>query len=263
MVELLDTGYSNESFFSGLSDVLLGMVNTFKANVFRFTKSIKRSELRLFSDNHVNLCAEVERTDYLKLKDMRVDAPCGLNGTFATAVEYIEAVYTQLDATNYIDSVQADLARILYQLSNNNFKDTEIPSTKFSEDKAKVVKWAEATGKKIFTDKNSTGKVAFKTVYGSMQEFASVRSKLLMLEPRLQEVNAFSDKLDQLSATLGNITNVVGARQDQLPPKFLKDLAASIRAAGECFDLFGQNVMRQMSLEHNHVLNYLNLYKAL
>ena len=255
-------GYSAEGFLGKIGDVFLSMANTFKTNVFKFTKALKRSEMRLFNDGNFFLCKQVDSSQFTAVMDIDVDIPTGMITTYANAVRYIGSVYEQLDALNYGINVKDAIAEVRYKLYNNNLDPTKSFSpSNLVAGKDAVLKKAVDEQKKCYKDNGPCVKIKFKSAYSSMDEFAKVKSSLLDMEGRLQDVNKFVNVMDDTSATIGDITNYL--QQCQLPPQFIRMLADSIRIVGASFDLYGQTVMRQMALEHNHIINYQNLYKLL
>ena len=94
-----------------------------------------------------------------------------------------------------------------------------------------------------------------------MEEFAGIKDKLLCIESRLQDVNKFVDQMDDISIVVGDMTTHI--ENNRVAPTFIKNLSDGIRVVGASFDLYGQTAMRHMALEHNHTINYINLYKSL
>lgn len=253
--------YSTEGFLGEIADAILSIANTFKTNVFKFTKALKRSEMRIFVDGNLFLCKDVDGRSYMDVMEKTVDVPTGMITTYANSVEYIKAVYDQLDALSYGKDVLRSLNDFRYRLCNNNFHGTiDFPAARAIAAKEKVLKWAALTQLKCYKDKGAATKVKFKDAYISMEEFASIRGALIDMEHNLQDVDKLVDTIDDISETLGDITSYV--KDADIPKKMISELADITRIVGACFDLYGQTAMRQMALEHNHIMNYINLYKT-
>ena len=258
----MDMGHSTEGFLGKIADAFLAMTNTFKTNVFKFTKALKRSEMRIFSDGNTFLCRDVDKAPFTAFMNRDVDIPTGMITTYANSVEYVKAVYDQLDAINYGSTVLGVLKELRYKMYNNqlNLEQGFSPAKQVS-DKETVIKWAEATQKKCYKDHGAAPKMKFKSAYASMEEFAGIKDKLLGMESKLQDVNKFVDQMDDISLVIGDMTTHI--ENNAVPSPFIKNLSDGVRVVGASFDLYGQTAMRQMALEHNHIINYINLYKSL
>ena len=259
--ELAAMGHSTEGFLGKLADNFLAMVNTFKTNVFKFTKALKRSEMRIFVEGNYFLCRDVDKEPFTKFMDMDVDIPTGMITTYSNAVDYVTGVYDQLDALNYGSTILGTLKELRYKLYNNNPSGlTSFSVARGVAEKERVLKWALSVQQKCYKDHGAAPKMKFKKAYASMEEFVGIKDKLLSLETKLQDVDKFVDNMDDISLVIGDMTNYI--ESNTVPQTFIKGLADGTRIVGASFDLYGQTAMRQMALEHNHILNYINLYKT-
>jgi len=259
--QFAEMGHSTEGFLGKIADNFLSMANTFKTNVFKFTKALKRSEMRIFVEGNYFLCRDVDKEPFTSFMNMDVDIPTGMITKYINTVEYISAVYDQIDALNYGSNVLNTLKELRYKLYNNQSNVlTNFAPAKTIAEKEKVLKWAASTQVKCYKDKGAAPKMKFKAAYGSMEEFASIKDKLLNMETRLQSVDKFVDQMDDISLVIGDLTNHI--ENNSVPASFINGLSDGIRVVGASFDLYGQTAMRQMALEHNHIINYINLYKA-
>ena len=260
--DLTKGGYAQEGLIGRIGDAIISMANTFKTNVFKFTKALKRSEMRIFSDGNLFLCKSVEKEPFTTFMDKDVDIPTGMITSYENATEYVSAVYEQLDAMNYGNSVLDALKGLRYKLYNNQLSSAPNfePARQVME-KEKVIKWAATMQQKCYKDSRVAPKMKFKEAYASMEEFSKIKGKLLSMEDKLQAVDKLVDVMDDTSLVVSDVTNNI--EENRLPSTFIKSLADGIRIVGTSFDLYGQTAMRQMALEHNHVINYLNLYKSL
>ena len=257
-----DMGHSTEGFLGKIADAFLSMANTFKTNVFKFTKALKRSELRMFVDGNYFLCRDVEQTPFTTFMNKDVDIPTGMITKYANTVEYIKAVYDQLDALNYSTNVLDTMKELRYKMYNNqlNVSNGFGPARQVAE-KEKILKWAAATQTKCYKEHGAAPKMKFKEAYASMDEFSNIKDQLLSVESKLQEVDKCVEQMDDISLVIGDMTAHI--ENNPLPPPFIKNLSDGVRIVGASFDLYGQTAMRHMALEHNHVINYINLYKSL
>ena len=254
--------YSTEGFITKIGDCFLAMANAFKTNIFKFWKSLKRSEIHTFSDSNVLMAKQVDGTDFTTFMDVQVDQPTGMKCKYVDAVEAVKGIYEQLDAYNYICTVAEEMKGVQYKLFNNqmNFSSAAFPLHQ-QQEKNKTLAWAEKIDTACYPSR-TFDRPKFKQVYASMHEFASVRKELLDLEIHLQNINSFVDKVDGISSALSDMQTHT-LQLENVPKQFITQLAEAIRLTAKCADVYGQNCMRQLALEHNQVINYYNLYKLL
>jgi hypothetical protein len=218
--------------------------------------------MRLFVDGNHFLCKSVEQTPFTAFMNRDVDIPTGMITTYANSVEYVKAVYDQIDALNYGSNVLGVLKELRYKMYNNQLNTSSgfSPANQVVE-KERILKWAAAAQAKCYKDHGAAPKMKFKAAYASMEEFSGIKDELLNMEDKLQNVNKFVDQMDDISLVIGDMTNHI--ENNPMPPTFVKGLSDGVRVVGACFDLYGQTAMRQMALEHNHIINYINLYKSI
>lgn len=258
----VEMGHSTEGFLGKIADTFLSMSNTFKTNVFKFTKALKRSELRMFVEGNRFLCKDVDKAPFTAFMDKDVDIPTGMITKYANSVEYVTAVYDQLDALNYGTNVVGVLKELRYKMYNNKLGESiDFGPARQVAEKERILKWAATMQTKCYKDHGAAPKMKFKNAYSSMEEFAGIKDKLLCIESRLQDVNKFVDQMDDISLVVGDMTTHI--ENNRVAPTFIKNLSDGIHVVGASFDLYGQTAMRHMALEHNHTINYINLYKSL
>lgn len=247
--------------FIGVTDLFLKIGNTFKTNVFKFFKSLKRSEIRFYWESHMLLCKKVEQEAYTKYMDLRIPVPSGMVATYPDAINYIKEVYEMIDLLRYGEAIYDELLNIRRQMTRSQdiYRQGFKPTAKAAVLKEQQLKKILSEQSKYFSDKN-TGERPFKEVFGSMQEFMSCRSALLEMEKYLGDTNAVVHLLDNIYGVIGDITGYLTEDQE-VDKLFISDLAQTIRLLATSFDVYGTCVVRQMALEHNVILVYQLLYK--
>lgn len=247
--------------FIGITDVFLRIGNTFKTNVFKFHKSLKRSEMRYFSESHTLKCKNVESQPYDKFFELKVDLPSGLIGTMTDGVIHIIKSYNDTNLASTVASVQKNLIAIRRQISRSEegYKDIFQPMSKYIDERTMLVSKLNVEGSKLFTDKR-TDKVRFMLAYQSMQDFKNVRRNLLEYESALTGAKGLVSTIDELDLLIADITDHL-RDEETLDIKFVQDLSKVVRYLASAFDLHGVTMSRQMALEHNHILNINTCYE--
>lgn len=254
-------------------------VTTFTTNVLDCTKSIKRGELRKYSQDHLLAIKQLESTSYERWEDLEIFIPTGLVKTFGEGVRTLMQYYERVDVNsllnNYINTVYAlTVAAKHQQLALLNGSQTvdlprrarELPqllaqqqllTTKMAGQLSTLASEQQA----VFTADNTPERVPFKRGYKSMADLKQVRQSLLALEPMLNLAFTLNSNLQQLDRKLGELDAVIGKQgaEQSLPAGFADGLGTLARS----LDLYGLTVQRQLTLEHNHCLNLQLLAKSL
>ena len=250
--------------FIGTADLFLKVGNTFKTNLFKFYKSLKRSEIRTYWESHMLKCKAVEGMMITSVMNEKVPVPTGMVGSYKDSVEFIQEIYTNLDLASYADAIYNELVDIRRQMTRGQdaykrgFKNTATSAGMREDALRKLV----VTQTKYFTDKNSAPTIAFKTCIGSMQDLASLRGKLIDMEQYLGATASLIDKVDNIDVIIGDITGYL-TEDNEVDKVFIEQLAQTVRFLATAFDVYGNTVMRQMSCEHNLILCYEQLYKKI
>ena len=261
---------SNEAVVSGILKVFIGVAdvfircgNTLKTNLLKFNKSLKRSELRMFVESHYNQVKAVENNAvYTDVMNLQMARPTGLSVFFIQGIDYITKVYTAIDVKLLTDSFIKALIDIRRKMTRNevSYKSDLDKLASTVEHIRKAVAEAIKKENNIFSSKSTAPTAPFKTLYASMEEFRQVRQKLSDIEFRLNDAKALSKNVDHLDGLLGDITQYL-TEDTEVDKKFIESLSSIVRYMAESFDIYGICVMRQMSLEHNHVVNIEQIYK--
>lgn len=249
--------------FIGTADLFLKVGNTFKTNILKFYKSLKRSEMRFYWESHMLLCKTVEGQPITKYMNMSVPIPSGMVSGYADAIEYVDQVFLTIDLKNYGEAIYKELLDIRRQLTRSQeaykqgFKGTATSAAL----REKTVRNLIAEQAKYFADRQ-TGTMPFNKAFKSMQDLTSCRSKLLDMEKYLGQTDAMIKLVDDIDVIIGDITGYL-SEDSEVDKTFIEQLAHTIRFLATAFDIYGTYAMRQMALEHNLILTYETLYKKI
>ena len=248
---------------TSVTDSFLMVANTFKTNLTRFTKGVKRAEIRAFYESNMLMCKRVEDKDYTTVMDLQMNIPTGMTAKYADAVQYIQDNYFALDIKSYAESMLNELKAVRQTICNEHGASlTSFAPSRQAGSRETIVKDVVRRQEKIYSDRRVDLTKPFKAVYSSMDDFRKVRTSLTDMEPNLQGVLGINDSIDEISMILGDVTTYM-SDDASIGGKFVSELAQCVRLSGTLFDVYGQTAMRQMALEHNHILNYSAIYKTM
>ena len=258
----------NSSFigrlFVSVVDVFTGLALTFKSNMTRFYKSVKRSELHEFIDSNKVKTAVVYRIPFEKVYDYNIDVPANLGGTYKEAITAVENVFIKLNAVPIAQATLASLKNILRAMTTADPGVSDLISTSSNviDRQVKVVKPVVLECQKNFSGKFAEKK-QFKDVFLTVAELRDCVDKLLALEPRLQDahkLNGFVTEMEQVLKGMVKAIETTPENQKRLTPKELTQLGETAKGTALLFDAYGLAAMRQLALEHNLVLDINNIY---
>ena len=250
--------------FVGVADLFIRVGNTFKTNLFKFYKDLKRSEIRYFYESHLLMCKTVEGRPYQDFMNEQISVPTGMISPYKKAIDYIDSVYGVLDLNAYAKALYDNLVDIRRQMTRGEvaykrgFTATAQSATMLTNTLRNIV----AKQTQVFTDKTQSGTKQFKTVFGSMADFKDARVKLIDMEEYLQNTKSLIDQIDITDTIIGDITSYL-TEDEEVDKKFIEQLAVTIKFLATAFDVYGTCAMRQMALEHNLILVYEQLYKKI
>ena len=249
--------------FIGATDLFLKIGNTFKTNILKFYKSLKRSELRFYWESHMLLCKTVEAQPITKFMNETIHVPTGMVKGYSDTIAYVEKVFSVVDINNYAEAIHKELLDIRRQLTRNQevykqgFKGTAQSAALREANLRKVIQ--EQTN--YFVDKE-IDKMVFNKAFKSMQDLNSCRGKLLEMEKYLAQTDSMVKLIDNIDMVIGDITGYL-SDDKEVNKLFIEQLAQTIRFLATAFDIYGTYAIRQMALEHNLILTYEILYKKI
>jgi len=247
--------------FVSICDSIGGLFKTFGANLSRFSKSLKRSELHEFYASNTLKTRTVDKLPYEKLVDVMVDCPANMKDTYKKAVDSLVSVYGRLNAVNAGQIVLVSLREILNSI---NVGDSKLP------------KQAEATSDMVESIVKSAkpaidicmgqfggpkmNKIPFDRAFLTIDEWVEVRNTLIANEYRLQAVNGITKNIDEMEQLLKSITSAVDVDNPPVTAKDIHNISTVAKDIALIYDAYGMAATRQMALEHNYVLCVNTLY---
>lgn len=239
--------------FIGVTDVFLKIGNTFKTNIFKFYKDLKRSEMRYYYESHTTMCLKAESIPITQVTNLDIPIPSGMKGTYQNACMSLEQVYTVLDIQAYGQGVLAALIDFRRKLMRSeDYKSTLVPMTNLVKQRETSLNTLKSSVDKVFTEQKTPMDVKFMSVYKTMKEFKDVRLSLLDMEKYLAATNSLVKMVDDIDTVLADITSYLTEDQE-IDKALVTDMINIVKYMGVSFDIYGTTTTRQMAVEHNHI----------
>ena len=239
--------------FIGVTDVFLKIGNTFKTNIFKFYKDLKRSEMRYYYESHTTMCLKAESIPITQVTNLDIPIPSGMKGTYQNACMSLEQVYTVLDIQAYGQGVLAALIDFRRKLMRSeDYKSTLVPMVNLVKQRETSLNSLKGSVDKVFTEQKTPMDVKFMSVYKTMKEFKDVRLSLLDMEKYLAATNSLVKMVDDIDTVLADITSYLTEDQE-IDKALVTDMINIVKYMGVSFDIYGTTTTRQMAVEHNHI----------
>lgn len=239
--------------FIGVTDVFLKIGNTFKTNIFKFYKDLKRSEMRYYYESHTTMCLKAESIPITRVTNLDIPIPSGMKGTYQNACMSLEQVYTVLDIQAYGQGVLAALIDFRRKLMRSeDYKSALVPMTNLVKQRETSLNTLKSSVDKVFTEQKTPMDVKFMSVYKTMKEFKDVRLSLLDMEKYLAATNGLVKMVDDIDTVLADITSYLTEDQE-IDKALVTDMINIVKYMGVSFDIYGTTTTRQMAVEHNHI----------
>ena len=239
--------------FIGVTDTFLRIGNTFKTNIFKFYKDLKRSEIRYYYESHTTMCLKAESVPITQVSNVKVPIPNGMKGTYQNACMSLQQVYTMLDILSYGQGVLSALIDFRRKLMRSeDYKSTLVPITNLVKQRETSLNGLKASADKVFTQQHTAMEVAFTDAYKTMKEFKDARLSLLEMEPYLASTKRLVQMVDDIDTVLADITSYL-TEDKEVDKALITDMINIVKYMGVSFDIYGVTTTRQMSVEHNHI----------
>ena len=260
MEGMIDSGLGR--ILIGITDTFIGLGNTFKTNVFKFLKDLKRSELKEYVESHALKVSSVEKLSFDQVMDMPIYAPYGMGVTYQSATSNIASVYDNLQAYS--------LSNIGLTAFTNIFKSFSRSDNKAGEqlnNLRKLVATSIAASSKFVdaSDSDFAGtnqsRIPFKKCYASMAELISVKTTLLDYDKQLEDCGKIQANVSQMGDALNGTVELISSNEATVDKDFVSALGEVAMSMAKLMDAYSRVALRHSALEHNHVLNINTIYQ--
>ena len=251
-----------KAFFSTV-DIFGKVCNSFKTSVFKFYKSLKRSEMRYYYESNLTKVKYTEDQPFVKFMDLDVTVPTGMTGSYEHATTSLDVMYKALDLMSIAYEANQAFVDIRRMITRNEKYQDKINTLRNNiVNRLNVVNNQIKTVNSVFTTNNKLSSAKFKSVYASMQDFKNTRINLLNMEDYLNDTSKLINQIDEADAVLADITNYL-SEDSELNKDFVSKLIDVVKYMATAYDYYGINVSRQMAVEHNHINSITTAWKAI
>jgi len=239
----------------GITDTVMGLVNTFTTNLTRFNKDLKRSELQEFCDSNMLKVSSIESVSYDQLMAKTFPVPSGMIVDYPTAVGHIGAIYDNLTAVALVNMAQIAFTNVFKSFSRGDTRANQQISNllKMLENKMKECGPLISASDKDFSGKNTTV-VKFTKLFPSMADMKKTRERMLSLDVYLQQGGKLNREMETISSALDGTVELITKNEDTVDRTFVESLAKAATVTAQLLEAYSQTAFRHMALEHNFIL---------
>jgi hypothetical protein len=199
--------------------------------------------------------------------NLKVYAPAGMTTTSCEAIDTLGLIYIQLNAIETARTMQTALQEVFAQLSNGDKSVTKhiASAANYIQTVIKSSKPAVMKCQKDFGS-DRADQIECTKAYAAVADIGASIKKLLALESRLQDVHKLADMATEMEAIIRGIVGLVKDGKIEaglVSNKDIVNLGETAKQIALVFDSYSLAATRQMSLEHNTVLNINAIYKAM
>lgn len=248
-------------------DTFTGLLNTFVTNITKIHKTLKRSELNEFCQSNRMKVNVVCNCLGKMIGDIKVYAPAGMNTTYCEAIDTLSLIYIQLNAVETARTMQTALQEVFSKMSKGDKSVTKhiASASNYISIVIKASKQAVLKCQKDFGSDRADS-VVWHKVYPALTDIKRSIEKLLALESRLQDVNKLTQMAQEMEAVVKGIADLVKEKSTSdlsVSNKDIINIGETVKQVALVFDSYAMAATRQMSLEHNTVLNINAIYKGM
>lgn len=241
-------------FLSGILNTLMHVVHTFKTNIFKFYKDLKRTELRYYHESNVASVRRVLNMDYGALARMSVPIPNGMVTTYDETVEAIDKCQIAMDMTNRVASIKKFASdvhdRVLSFQSVDEGSGLLLQERVYDIDG--IIKSFTVVTRNL-TNKN-TNQNEFSKVFPTPASLPGVDKRLLDMEHYQTEVAGVFSALEKVEEYFTNVLKFISSNQHaNVSKKDLQSMSVICTVLAKLFDMYGVVSMDQHRVEHNVV----------
>ena len=239
------------------------ILHTFKTNIFRGFKKVKRSELRFYYDSNKSKVKSVEKINYDKLMEISVPSPTGMITEYIKPVNATTDYFRNLLLKSTLKNTIKDLTTIYKELSKETIKydliDSLVKKLDYSPLKNKLKSKYDIFINCYNNRANNTDR-PFTELFKNMAQMKEVRETLLSNESYVllsPEVEKDSEKIYTL---LTNIEELMKLERINVSKSMVLGMVNTVEFLADYVSSYGNMVKNVMVLEHNLINDYNMIY---
>lgn len=247
--------------FVSVADSFIGILNTFRTNLTKFPKALKRSELREFVNSNVLKVRTVNGFTFDKVMKQQMFVPANMNVVYVVGCQDILDAYNKLNATNLANTAEVAFTNVFKSLSREDGKAGQLVASANAV-VGRTIKAAQPVIEKCQNDfkDGAVTNVDFVKAYQTMEEFRMTQSALLDMESHLQGIAGLEASVTRIENVLKSICSIIEANDAVMAKADVMALGELAKGTALVFEAQSMAATRQLALEHNTVLNINKLY---
>lgn len=236
--------------FTGIFNIILHMVHTFKTNVFKFYKTLKRTEFVYFRESNAVSLRRVLSFDYTMLTDLEVPLPNKMG------VPYVQATKLGLDCLGVLDMESRIKLLIKHteDLRNNALGSVShnLPITVVNPQDLLTITNSFKQFDRCFVDSPTRFK-KFSTLFPTPNDLKTMCDLLDNAANYQYGVAKVNEALDTVVKNLNDILAFLDKNTGTMTKKELMDLSSTAMVYAKLFDMYGVSIQDMARIEHNFV----------
>ena len=246
-----DFGNAITRFFAGIGNILFHMIHTFKTNIFKFYKTLTRTELVYYKESNELSFRRILNCDYEMVKELSVPVPHKFNSTYLIATQNI---------LDFLDTLDLKARLNLYEKHVEDLKNKVLSSDIHSDDLIimPIEDLPGITTKFKITNNNFNGSFVrekkFKEVFTSPTDLSATVDFLLNKGADYQyEVSSIMSSLDSIANEFDTILSFLQKNKGTMSKNQLMDLSKLTMGLAKFFDMYGVVIQDLSKVDHNTI----------
>lgn len=254
-----------KTILTAIGNVSIHLANLVKTNIFKFYKSLKRTEIVYYNESNKISMLRIWSCSEDELKDMVLPFPNGFKTTYLDA---LDKTYTALDVLDITTRAQIAITvstNILNGLKHGGMMSDIIASGITSVDTTKVKIPVDLALKCIDDTKNTSREErTFTQLFGNVATMKLCNDKAISFTKHVDQTNLVHKKLAICSDITNEIVKTIERTAGQGVNKAdVENIAQIAYVLADTFDMFAQCLLQFHKLEHNQVECYKEIRRKL
>lgn len=234
----------------GLGNLVVHLLNSFKTNLFKFLKDVKRSELRFLNESRLFDIKLVFDTPYMEFTNTMVPIPSGMVGRYSEVVQATDDCLKIIDMRPRAQCALEWTKDLYNDLRKNKIED-ETLTTNLGTELDMILKSKAVLNKKFTAPSRPTKKTS--EVFLGMGDIVGVNTKLLDMEHYLNQIPVAYKAVESINQVVDKIIHFIESNDKHgLTKAQIQNLADTIRDMATVFDHFADTMLIQNKVEHNY-----------
>lgn len=233
----------------------------------------RRSEIKYWYESNTKTVKAIEGKTFDGIENLMVDVPTGMITTYSEAMLAISSIYGGIDPLQVLKKANTVTDSILSSISKGSDSHESILASEKKIVESEFVSWNKSIPnlEKIFSPRGkSNQKKALSSVFSSMEDLKNVRLAAMEQEEQIVKLFQIVEEIEKFVASVDLFIDFIersnsdGFESEYLPSKkFVNQFIEYGQTVLLIQDTFNKTVVQQLALEHNLVLVYTAINRAL